>query len=168
MCVYACVSQRLARKTLSLLLDLNDFPACIVTAIRADAVRQVFLPAVGAGDQGGWGDGVVCTTAIPTPFGVLSLGKRRHQVLLAGFIIAPAAWAGAHIIAGALGESRRAVLHLRPTMGVHRGIILFRYDAPRQPADRHEGFCPEADQDSGRALPGFSCRAGIGLRCRDG
>ena len=115
--VSASRAQRLARKTLSLLLDFDDFPAGIVPAIWADPVRQVLLTAVGTSDQRAWPNGVVSPSTVPTPLGMFPLRKRWHAVLLVRFTIAPAAWAGGMIITGGLGESRQADLpgafHLR-------------------------------------------------------
>lgn len=123
-------SQRLARKTLSLLLDFDHFPAGVMPAIRADAVRKVFLPAVGAGDQGVRGDGIVRPSAVPSSLRVFSLGKRWHSSLLVHLTIAPAAWAGFHIIAGGIGESRRAVFRADPSSMRRRGRPGWRGGPP--------------------------------------
>jgi hypothetical protein len=48
--------------------DLDDFSAVVMPATGADAVRQMFIPAICTGDQVPRLKGVMRTTAIPATF----------------------------------------------------------------------------------------------------
>jgi hypothetical protein len=62
--------------------DLDHFASLIVTAARADNMRQAHGTAVRAGDKVASHNGIVGAAAIATAFRVFTFGLRGHSVLL--------------------------------------------------------------------------------------
>ena len=61
-------------------LDLDDLPAGIMPAVRANMVGQMLLAAIGTGEQLPVAQGIVSSPAVASSLGEFSLRQRRHKI----------------------------------------------------------------------------------------